>query len=67
MEMVQQKAFDHFHFDYVSNSDLAIDQKEKIKKMIDIYLEPGLKISFERKEQIDRVASGKFKHFQRLF
>lgn len=65
--VIKQLAIDHFHFDYVAKADLSDEQKLKVEKMVEKYLESGLLVSFTRVDQIERTGSGKFKHFQRMF
>ncbi len=60
--VVQQK-LDVFDINYVANQDLNDVQKQNILKAIDQYLEPNLKINFNRKTQIKRSKSGKLKQF----
>jgi len=38
-------------------------KKQRIKKAIDEYLEKGLTIQFEHKEELERSKSGKLKQF----
>jgi len=61
--IIKQKALNHFHFDYIADREIIEAEKEKVKKAMDIYLEPGLEVSFQRKEQIERTQQGKLKHF----
>lgn len=55
-----------FHFEYVADKMLEELQKQQIQTAMDLYLEPGLKATFERKERIERTAAGKLKQFQYL-
>jgi len=64
--VIKQLAVDHFHFDYVALDELSERQQLKVKKMVEKYLEPRLHVSFTRVDQIERVGSGKFRHFQSL-
>jgi phenylacetate-CoA ligase len=41
-------------------------QIKQIKEAMNLYLEPGLIATFERKKQIERTKAGKLKHFQYL-
>lgn len=63
---IKQKAYDLFHFEYVADAELSETQKKKVEEMMLLYLEPGLKATFERREKIERTSAGKFKHFQSL-
>ena len=64
--IIQQLDFNHFHFQYVSDLPLTNSQKYQINEALELYLEPNLKATFERKEFIERSRSGKLKHFQSL-
>lgn len=61
--MLEQFKLDTFKVSYVAEEDLNETQKETIKKALDNYLEPGLTVSFERKESLERAKSGKVKQF----
>jgi phenylacetate-CoA ligase len=61
--IIRQTETDHFVFDIVADRDLSISEKEEIEAKIATYLEPGLRLTINRVEQIDRPASGKLKHF----
>lgn len=63
---IKQIAIDHFHFEYIAECDLSSAQKLKVQRIMDLYLEPGLKATFERKLIIERKGAGKFKHFHNL-
>lgn len=63
---IKQLELDHFHFEYISEGELTGDQKRKVSAMMDLYLEPNLRATFERVDRIERSGSGKFKHFQNL-
>lgn len=65
--IIKQKSTDHFHFEYVAQSDLSIRTVDQIKKAMDEYLEPGLKVTFRRFDQLERNKAGKLMHFQREF
>ena len=61
--IIKQNSIDHFHYEYVAERELNDSEKNQIINAMDIYLEKGLKISFERKEKIERTKAGKLKHF----
>lgn len=61
--VVVQYGLDEFEIDYVADEDLDSQQKQQILKAINQYLEPDLKITFNRKPQIKRLKSGKLKQF----
>lgn len=61
--MLEQMALDTFKVSYVSDRVFTDEDKNKVKKALNDYLEPGLLVSFERKESLDRAKSGKVKQF----
>ncbi|WP_452225490.1 phenylacetate--CoA ligase family protein [Lacinutrix chionoecetis] len=61
--MLEQFKLDTFKVSYVAEEPLSETQKTTIKKALNDYLEPGLTVSFERKESLQRKASGKVKQF----
>jgi phenylacetate-CoA ligase len=61
--VVVQHRIDQFEINYVADKILNDQQKQTILKAIDKYLEPNLKINFNRKSQIKRSKSGKLKQF----
>jgi len=61
--MLEQFKLDTFKVSYVAEEVLTETQKNTIKKALNDYLEPGLKVSFERKESLERAKSGKVKQF----
>ena len=61
--VIRQKKINHFHYEYVANREINEDEKMKIEEAMDLYLEKGLTISYERKEIIQRSESGKLKQF----
>lgn len=63
---IKQIKADHFHFEYISDGELTDNQRRKVSEMMDLYLEPNLRVTFERVARIERSGSGKFKHFQNL-
>jgi phenylacetate-CoA ligase len=64
--IIKQIEPNHFHFEYVSDKELDPYQKKHVSDAMRIYLEPGLKSTFEKKDRIERSLSGKLKHFQYL-
>lgn len=64
--IIKQTKINEFTFEYVSENELTANQKEKIQKALDTYLEPGLVSLFERKTTIERTKAGKLKHFHSL-
>ena len=61
--IIKQVTIDHFIFEIVSDRELSKDEEIEIKNKITKYLEPGLKVTINRVERIDRPNSGKIKHF----
>ncbi len=64
--IIKQTKIDAFEIDYVSEVELTSPQIDKIKQAIDLYLEPNLDFTFNRKESLQRTARGKLKQFQSL-
>lgn len=64
--IIKQTKIDSFEIDYVSEIELTVTQIEKIKQAINLYLEPGLQFTFNRKELLQRTTRGKLKQFQSL-
>lgn len=64
--IIKQTALDHFVFEYVAERPLSANEKNKVQKAMDKYLEPGLNASFEHKGAIERTKAGKLKHFHFL-
>ncbi|MDT0558072.1 phenylacetate--CoA ligase family protein [Ichthyenterobacterium sp. W332] len=63
---IEQQTLTQFTINYVSDSELNSDLKEKIRHEIKNYLEPGLDVVFNKLSKIDRTASGKLKQFSSL-
>lgn len=61
--IIRQTALDSFVFDIVSDRDLSSSEVQEIKDKMDLYLQPGLKLTINRVPFIERPASGKLKHF----
>jgi len=61
--VVHQTQPDAFQIQYVSDGALTKAEMDQIIKSLNTYLGQDLKLSFERKEQIERSASGKLKQF----
>ena len=64
--VIKQTTFDTFLYEYVAERELNVDEKKSVTEMMDLYLEPGLKVEFEKKDSIIRTGSGKLKHFHNL-
>jgi phenylacetate-CoA ligase len=64
--IIKQLAFDLFHFEYIADNPLTEFQKKEIQKAMDLYLEPGLRVTFSKKDKIQRTQDGKLNYFQYL-
>lgn len=62
--IVRQKTLDSFEIDYVSETELTLEQIAAIEKAIEKYLEPNLIFTYNRKNILKRTARGKLKQFQ---
>ncbi|QNL20570.1 phenylacetate--CoA ligase family protein [Hyphobacterium sp. CCMP332] len=61
--VVKQKAIDTFVFEVVADRQLNHEETLQINKMLDDYLEKGLKLEIEYLDKIERSPNGKIKHF----
>jgi phenylacetate-CoA ligase len=64
--IIKQIANDAFHFEYIADREINNEELQSVQRAMDQYMEPGLKLSFERKTFIDRTKAGKLKHFQKI-
>lgn len=64
--VIEQLQKDTFKINYVSDLPLSEEKIKIITKEMTHYLEDGLVILFERKEQLERSKSGKLKQFSSL-
>jgi phenylacetate-CoA ligase len=64
--IIEQIALDHFIIRYVSKKELRDDEKASISKEMERYLEPGIMITFERVDLLERTKVGKLKQFTSL-
>lgn len=64
--IIEQYKKDTFKVIYVSSSEISEDKKIIIINEMETYLEKGLNINFERKNQLQRSKSGKLKQFSSL-
>jgi phenylacetate-CoA ligase len=64
--VIKQTKIDTFDIDYVSQTELNLEQIQKIEEAIALYLEKGLIFTFFRKEKLERSKSGKLKQFVSL-
>lgn len=64
--IVQQTEPGTFRIIYVSENELNDEKKQKIKDAMVVYLEEGLKVSFEHKKILNRSKRGKLKQFESL-
>jgi phenylacetate-CoA ligase len=65
--VIKQTKIDTFDIEYVSKTELNLEQIQKIEIAIALYLEKGLVFTFIRKEKLERSKSGKLKQFVSLF
>ena len=61
--VIKQTKIDTFEIEYVSKTELNLEQIHKIEAAIALYLEKGLVFTFIRKEKLERSKSGKLKQF----
>jgi len=61
--IIEQVALDHFKIHFVSREALSNSKKEFITSEMERYLEPGIKVSFERVDKLKRTKAGKLKQF----
>ena len=64
--VIKQTKIDTFDIEYVSQTELNLQQIQKIEAAIALYLEKGLIFTFARKEKLERSKSGKLKQFVSL-
>lgn len=64
--IIKQTKINTFEIEYVSETELNLEQIQKIEAAIALYLEKGLKFIFIRKEKLERSKSGKLKQFVSL-
>ena len=61
--VIRQKKINHFHYEYVANREINLQEIKNIHNAMELYLEKGLEITFEKRDIIKRSVSGKLKHF----
>ncbi|HSD08103.1 phenylacetate--CoA ligase family protein [Flavobacterium sp.] len=61
--IIKQTKINFFEIDYVSETELALEQIQKIESAIALYLEPNLHFLFTRKATLERTNRGKLKQF----
>lgn len=64
--VIRQTKIDSFEIEYVSEVELNLEQIKKIKKAIELYLEPSLSFIFIRKNSLERSNRGKLKQFKSM-
>jgi phenylacetate-CoA ligase len=64
--VIKQTKIDTFDIEYVSETELNLEQIQKMEAAIALYLEKGLVFTFIRKEKLKRNKSGKLKQFVSL-
>jgi phenylacetate-CoA ligase len=60
---ILQEELSKFVIQYKAEAELNLSQKQKIISAVETYLEKGLSIAFERKDELERSKSGKLKQF----
>jgi phenylacetate-CoA ligase len=63
---IKQTKMDCFEIEYVSETELNMEEITKIENAITMYLEPNLNFSFIRKNTLERSNRGKLKQFTSL-
>lgn len=61
--IIEQLKLDHFIIRFVSQKELSSEKKGVIITEMERYLEPGIKVEFERVKQLKRTKAGKLKQF----
>lgn len=64
--IIKQTKIDAFEIEYVSETELNLEQIKKIESAISLYLESGLNFTFIRKEKLERNNRGKLKQFKSM-
>ena len=64
--IIKQTKIDTFQIEYVSETELNLEQIKKIEEAISLYLEDGLNFTFIRKEKLERSNRGKLKQFKSM-
>ena len=64
--VIEQNSLDSFKIIYVSEKELTTSEKNTIKNALYTYLENDLRLTFERREVLDRSKRGKLKQFTSL-
>jgi phenylacetate-CoA ligase len=64
--VIKQTKIDTFEIEYTSQTELNLEQIQKIEAAIALYLEKGLIFTFIRKQKLERSKSGKLKQFVSL-
>ena len=64
--IIKQTKIDSFEIEYVSETELNLEQIKKMEQAISLYLEPNLKFIFTRKISLERSNRGKLKQFKSM-
>ena len=64
--IIKQTKIDSFEIEYVSETELNLEQIKKMEQAIALYLEPYLKFIFTRKISLERSNRGKLKQFKSM-
>lgn len=62
--VIRQEEPELFVLEYVADAAINEENKKQIQQLMDVYLEPGLQLSFEKVESINRTRVGKLRQFQ---
>lgn len=65
--VIKQTKIDCFEIEYVSETELNLEQIQKIKEAIALYLELNLHFTFIKKNTLERTARGKLKQFTSFY
>lgn len=61
--VIRQTKLNEFVLEYVSIVEMTEEEKENVMKAMELYLESGLMVKFQRTDKIERTPAGKLKHF----
>ncbi|EDP69556.1 possible capK protein [Flavobacteriales bacterium ALC-1] len=61
--IIEQLTLDYFKIRFVSRKAISKDKKGLITQEMERYLEPGIKVDFERVNKLKRTKAGKLKQF----
>lgn len=61
--IIRQVNLTDFVLEYVADEEFSKKEEESVREAMSLYLEPGLRVQFVKKQFIKRSQSGKLKHF----